>query len=167
MNDLSATRLREVISYDPETGLFRWERPTSNRVAVGEIAGCLSSTLGYIVVRVDGHMHQAHRLAFLWMTGRYPRGLVDHINRDRTDNRWINLREADYSQNAANSAKHTDNSLGFKGVHIHQQTGRYRAQLAVRGKRVSLGLFDTAEQAHAAYLEAARAHFGAYANGDQ
>lgn len=95
------------------------------------------------------------------MTGEWPADMIDHKNRDRTDNRWENLREATRSQNNAN--RRASSTHGFKGATFNRRQGRWMAQTKVNGKRVYLGYYDTPEEAHAAYVAAAERYFGEFA----
>jgi hypothetical protein len=150
--DLSADRLRELLHYDPETGIFTWKVRAANRITVGQIAGTISE--GYVLCRVDGTMYRAHRLAWLYMTGAWPQGEVDHINHCRSDNRIANLRDVSFALNQQNRKKSSRNAAGLTGVTPHGL--RWRARVKLDGKLVSLGTHDTPEQAHSAYVEAKR-----------
>lgn len=97
------------------------------------------------------------------MTGAWPRQFVDHVNCDRTDNRWSNLRDASPSQNARNIGKRRDNKSGFKGVSFHNRAGRYRAEIRVKGRTRHLGLFNTPQEASKAYEAAAKSLAGEFA----
>lgn len=99
--NITAARVREILSYDPETGVFHWrvKRGTKN---AGDIAGCHDACLGYWRITIDDRVLYAHRLAWLWMTGEHPAVLIDHIDGDRTNNRWANLRDSDHGQNRRN-----------------------------------------------------------------
>lgn len=165
MGMLTGERLRALLDYDPATGEFRWRQPTSHRVKVGQLAGVVSGRDGYRLIGVDGRLYAAARLVFLYMTGSLPSALVDHCDRDRTNNRWANLRLANHQQNAFNSVAHKDNEARLKGVHRHKKTGRWRAQITVGGKKISLGLFATRAAAHRAYLAKAQQLHGEYFNG--
>ncbi|WP_431014550.1 HNH endonuclease signature motif containing protein [Bradyrhizobium pachyrhizi] len=158
---LSVELLKEILSYDPETGLFRWVKECRpNNPLLGKIAGGLQSD-GYWCIEIDHKPYRAHHLAWLWMYGSWPNSQVDHIDGCRTNNAIANLRLATSSENIANSKLRSDNTSGFKGV---CRLGRkWRAKIAVRGRRISLGMFDTAEEAGAAYLAAAKTHFGEFA----
>lgn len=158
---ITADRLRSLLSYDPKNGLFVWISPTCARMKIGDLAGCLQQPGGYWKIYVDGRQYFAHRLAFLYMTGEWPKADVDHINGDRADNRWINLREATRSQNCGNVRRHCDSRTGFKGV--TQARGKFQAKITLAGRSVYLGVYATAEAAHAAYVNAANDAFGTFA----
>lgn len=162
MARLTAKHLRELLGYDPETGLFRWRIHVNNNGAhQGSVAGSIQNN-GYRVIRIDGRLYLAGRLAFLWMRGRWPKLLVDHENRNRDDNSWLNLREANYRQNGANQR----NRAPVKGVRYRSDliSRPYSAQIKVDQRYIHLGYFSTAEQAHAAYMTAARKYFGEFAS---
>lgn len=159
---LSWERLTEVLNYEPSTGLFRWKKRTSNRVAVGGVAGSLNPD-GYIEIRVDGSLYLAHRLAFFYQTKSWPSEIVDHENLNRSDNRWDNLREATHSQNHANQTIPANNTSGFKGVVWYKRDQCWRAQIKVNGSMLHLGYFDDAEAASEAYNSAAIKYFGEFA----
>ncbi len=169
MIELTAERLREVLNYGPESGNFTWltregDNPhtkTWNTKHAGKVAGNVRKSDGYRVIRIDGRMYLAHRVAFLYMTGAWTRADIDHANRDRSDNRWINLREATQSQNNANTPKRRDNTSGWKGAYMNGSG--WQAQIKVNGKHICLGTYSSPEGAHAAYIEAARKHFGEFA----
>ncbi len=153
--NLTAARLRELLSYDPDTGLFRWKVQTSKRVKVGDIAGTLVK-IGYISISIDADMIRAHRLAWLYVHGSWPTGDIDHIDGNRANNRWSNLRDVTRSMNAQNLKRaHADNAAsGLLGVYRDKK--KWAASLTVNGKRHRLGNFTTPEEAHAAYLKAKR-----------
>lgn len=159
---LTQNRLRELVHYDPETGIFTAKVARSN-VHVGQRLGSPHHS-GYLLTMILGKRYALHRLAFLYMTGRWP-SEVDHRNRKRSDTRWANLREATRSQNRVNS--HVVAASGFRGVSRLRPTAsgdpRYLAQLKVRGVRMYLGVFQTPEAAHAAYVRAAQAAYGEFA----
>lgn len=92
MAELTAGRLKELLTYDPETGVFIWRGWRSGSAVAGSVAGSLHSD-GYVCIKIGRCLYRAHRLAFLYMTGSRPIGQVDHINMNRADNRWCNLRE--------------------------------------------------------------------------
>ena len=118
---------------------------------------------GYVHIGFCRRYYKAHRLAWLLMTGSWPSALIDHVNGVKSDNRWSNLREATRTQNAANARLAVHNSSGFKGVSFHARRGRWQANIRTEGRYRYLGLFDTAEEAHAAYSREAKKHFGEFA----
>jgi hypothetical protein len=115
---------------------------------------------GYVVGCLNNQSFQAARIIIRWMTGEAPRQ-VDHRDRDRANNRWLNLRAATVAQNKANSGVSPRNQCGWKGVNARR--GRFCARMFRDGKYKHLGVFDTPEAAHAAYLAAARARWGEFA----
>lgn len=149
---LTAARLREYLSYDPDTGVFRWLIDKTSRARVGQIAGTIQRMRpGYSRWRIfiDGFEYKANRLAWLYMTGEWPVGKVDHENTDPMDNRWVNLRIATSAQNQWNVGIRRNNTTGFAGVHYDKRRNKYRAEL-----HLHLGRFDTPEAAHEAYKQA-------------
>lgn len=155
---LSADRLRQVLSYDKATGLFTW-LVSSGRCAKGTRAGSVMGN-GYRRIKIDGVDYLEHRLAWLFVTGAWPKDEVDHDNTVRHDNRWSNLREATSSQNKMNSRAR--GRLGVKGVSVHTN-GLYQAQIKIGGRTTPLGFYESVEEAHAAYVKAANDNFGEFA----
>lgn len=150
----TAERVRELLDYEPKTGLLRWRVRKSSRSPIGSIAGSLSDQ-GYILIRVDWRACRAHRLAWLYTHGVWPTGDIDHINGVRNDNRLTNLRDVPHRINQQNTrmSKRTAKS-GFAGAYPHQ--GKFKSSIQIDGKGLHLGVFDTAEQASLAYFEAKR-----------
>jgi hypothetical protein len=159
-NNLSATELKRLLSYDPETGFFTWIVGRGS-AKIGAKAGATARD-NYVVISVGGKLHRAHRLAVLYMLGRFPAdGIeVDHVNCVRSDNRWANLREVTASQNQHNRKNAPKQSTtGLLGASRPNKEGRYRACIKVHGKTIHLGTHDTPELAHEAYMNAkARLH---------
>jgi hypothetical protein len=151
MPSLTAHRLRELMDYDPNTGVFTWRIARGLGVR-GGVAGTINGG-GYRVIGVDGAKRQGHRLAWLHMTGNWPVGQVDHKNGIPSDNRWSNLRVATSSQNQRNARPHRD--AGLKGTSFNKKRNHWRAHIYVAGRQIYLGAFDTAAEAHAAYRRAA------------
>ncbi len=157
MNELTAQQLRELLNYDPETGEFTRRVVTCNKVKVGDVAGSRHHS-GYVHIRVLGVIRLAHRLAVLYMTGAWPADQVDHISGDRADNRWRNLRDVAKTTNLENQrAAHENNGSRLLGVSFDPRLNKYRAQIQTNKRKLHLGVFDTAEQAHSAYLLRKRA----------
>lgn len=143
---LTHGRLKSLLRYEPETGTFHWRYDRGPRKG-GDIAGSFRASDNCWRVRVDDCLYRAHRLAWFYMTGKWPRAEIDHVNRDRSDNRWVNLREADRHQNQVNVISKVKNKTGFKWV--TPSNGRYRAMISDYGQHVHLGVFDTPEEGHA------------------
>lgn len=144
---MTPEQLRSELRYDKATGVVCWR---------GKKAACANSA-GYLRLKIAGRLYYAHRLAWLAVTGTWPSDGIDHIDGDHANNRWVNLRQASQRLN-------NENLRGPKG---HNKTGRlgverngpgFAARIRVRGRRIYLGTFSTAQQAHAAYLAAKREH---------
>lgn len=159
---LTHVRLQELLHYDPETGVFTWRVDRTGKAKAGTVAGSLN-TRGYVNIYIDGVPHRAHRLAWFYMQGRWPNPGVDHENTVKSDNRWLNLREATQKDNNGNSNIRKDNKSGFKGVCFHKASGKYTATITLNRKPTHLGCFTSKEEAAAAYATAAREHFGEFA----
>lgn len=147
--------VREYLSYDPLTGILTWRKRRGCRGAVGTVAGSISF-YGYNVIGLGGiRSIPAHRIAFALMNGAWPELEIDHIDGDRTNNAWENLREVTKEQNHHNMRRaRIDNKVGMLGVSMRY--GRYLAQIQVRGKKHWLGEFSSAEEASGAYIKAKR-----------
>lgn len=158
---ISRKEILRIWRYNPATGEFVWRIDPSTRVRAGDPAGSVHDH-GYVVLRYKRKFYKAHRVAWFLVMGEWPER-VDHKNLDRADNRFVNLRLATRSENAANSPKRANNSTGLKCAFLHKKTGKYQASIGVGGKQVYLGLFSTAEQANAAYAAAASRTFGEFA----
>lgn len=159
---LTYGRLLEVISYHPESGKFYWNVTLSNIATAGSEAGHIDRD-SYRKIRIDGLAYTAGHLAWLWMTGNWPTGDIDHKNRSRHDNRWSNLRVGTRSQNIHNAGLRKTNKSGFRGVSWSKEAGKWYASIKVMGKGKNLGFYDTAEAAHQAYMIAANKFFDSFA----
>ena len=165
----SAAHLRRWFSYDPLTGILRWNRVASNSQAnrrrnslfAGQPAGYVSG--GYRSVMLNERTFLVHRVIWKMMTGRDPLTQIDHINGDPLDNRWENLRAATQDQNQANRKTSRNNTSGFKGVSFIQAHQKWRAAISVNGKKRHIGYYSTPERAFDAYVETARSMKGAFA----
>lgn len=155
------TELRDLIDYDPSTGIFIWKEGPIRR---GKRAGSLQPH-GYRRIHVGYVRIWEHRLAWAFVHGAYPDGLIDHINGDRSDNRIENLRQATAETNAANSKTRSDNTSGYKGVSWNRRAQKWQVFIGGSGGRVYLGLFSNPKAAHEAYLMAAKKRFGEFARG--
>lgn len=159
---LTQERVRALLDYDAETGVFKWRSPGMGRSA-GLRAGSVSK-IGYVYIAVDGRKQLAHRLAWLWMTGAFPNGPIDHRDGQRANNKFSNLREADAFLNGANMPRHKRNTTGFKGVVKVEGCNSWTARIKAFGENRYIGSFNSPQAAHAAYCEAARSLFGEFAN---
>ena len=149
---LTQERLMSLVSYDAETGVFTW-RITRRNCKTGAVAGSLLK--GYVRISIDSKIYAAHRLAWLYTHGCWPSNEIDHINRVRNDNRLCNLREATRELNTQNANVRVDSPYGIRGVTKHKYRNKYRARIQANKKAMLLGLFDTPEEAAAAYAAAA------------
>jgi hypothetical protein len=160
---LSHETLTRVLDYDPATGVFVWKERTSNRVKVGAAAGNVTP-FGYMSIQLLGWAYLAHRLAWFYVHGVWPKEEVDHRDGDGINNKLSNLREANSSQNKMNRRPRPETKVGLKGVYLHKENPpQYRARIkSADGKVHHLGLFPTAEEAHAAYAAASHKYHGEY-----
>ena len=150
-------RVREALSYNPETGVFTWLVRASTKIRVGDVAG--SSAEGYWRIKLDGKTYRAHQLAWLYMTGAWPTHEVDHINGVRDDNRWVNLRDVPRLTNQWNTvAPQRSSTTGVRGV--ERSKDGWTARIRVNGCRKYLGRFATIEEASAAYWAAKAEYHG-------
>jgi len=148
---LTQERLKELLSYDPDTGLFTRKVAVNYNAKAGDCVGCDSR--GYLLVNVDGVKHYLHRLAWLYVHGYMPKE-IDHINRDGRDNRISNLREVTRSENTFNQGLRMDNKSGVKGVRWRADRSKWEARVKALGSVQVLGLFDTKEEAVTVRLKA-------------
>lgn len=158
---ISVEYLKTILSYEPDTGIFRSLINRGARARAGNITGSLNAG-GYVVIKIDRVQYLAHKLAVLYMTGKWPTHEVDHENTKTSDNRWVNLRQATHSQNTKNRSMNVNNSTAFKGV--SKRGNRSRSKINCNGKQINLGMFDTPEEAHAAYTFASGFYHGEFAN---
>jgi len=155
MKELTYARAAALLTYNKESGALTRAKRLSNSVTVGEIAGSLHQK-GYIYLYVDGRRYLAHRVAWLLETGSWPLAQIDHIDGNRANNRWLNLREVSNQQNAENKRAASSNTSGLLGVSWMSQAGKWRAQICCDGNVKYLGLFKDKNAAHAAYLKQKR-----------
>lgn len=143
--ELTQEQLKELLHYDPETGIFRWRKSTTNRVNPWSVAGCLSR--GYLLIRINNHLYASHRLAWLYSTGKWPLQKIDHFNGCRSDNSLKNLRPATSKQNAENQPLNTANKSGFRGVCWYKALGKWKASVQHNKKSIHVGYFDDVKEA--------------------
>jgi len=145
-------RLRELLNYNPETGIFTWN-VKKRRASAGERAGS-NSTIGYRQIGIDGRDYFEHRLAWLYVYGEWPEFEIDHRNGVRSDNRILNLRQATKAQNGQNQKPRSTNTSGIAGVSWSKRRSKWVAYIMVNNKHRHLGLFDDIQKAEEAYLNA-------------
>ncbi|WP_313010956.1 HNH endonuclease signature motif containing protein [Brevundimonas sp.] len=158
-NTITQQELKEYLSYDENTGKFIWLKTNFK----GRVAGNVTSE-GYINICVKRKIYKAHRLAWFYVHGVWPKDQIDHKDRKRANNAIKNLREATGSENMWNSAAQKNNKSGFKGVSWCKRTKKWIAFLMFNKKNRRLGSFNTKQEAAAAYQGAARVLFGDFAH---
>ena len=151
--------LKSILDYDCQTGIFTWKIRKARCVYIGAVAGCRDHR-NYIIIGIDKKMYYAHRLAWLYVNGILL-DEIDHINLDKEDNRICNLRPADRFDNSHNKGLQKNNTSGFKGVWFEGK--KWRSRIKIKNKKINLGSFNTPEEAHAAYCEAAKTLHGEFA----
>jgi hypothetical protein len=158
MSELTQERLKELLKYDPETGIFTW---LVGRKMAGKIAGSVNSE-GYCQIGIKGKLHLAHRLAWIFVTGKVPCRQIDHRNGLKTENWFLNLRQCEGVQNQWNTKLRSDNKSGFKGVSWRKEIGKWQAQIRVFKVNTHIGFFDCPKEAGAAYESKARELHGEF-----
>lgn len=159
---LTVERLKEVLHYDPASGVFMW-LVDGRKALKGTVAGSPNDK-GYIHIQIDGVLYKASRLAFLYMTGLWPTRFVDHKSTDKLDNRWGNLREATRQQNSHNVGLRKDSTSGVRGVSFKKRSGAWAAYITVpeTKRRKWLGEFRSKDDAVTARTSAEIAMFGEF-----
>ena len=158
---LTQERLKECLSYDPDSGDF--VALVDRRLyKAGDVFRTVNSS-GYIRIRIDGVYHYAHRLAWMYVHGEWPPADLDHINRNRVDNRLSNLRLATRRENLRNRSASRSSATGVKGVDYHEGMKKYRVRIRSEGRRITIGYFGSVEEAALAYEKAAAEHHGKFA----
>lgn len=154
--ELSLERLKELLEYDPETGLFRRIKAIATRTKIGDLAGSIGNH-GYVEIYVQGKLYLAHRLAWFYMTGNWPNE-INHINEAKADNRFCNLQNVTSAQNKVFRVPNINNLLQIKGV--QERCGKYRAYITVKGSNISLGTYANLQDAIHARQEAEIKYYG-------
>lgn len=167
----SVERLRAILSYNPETGIFIWKVREDrllhwNSRYANKQAGSVSTRNGkptHITIQIDDVAYTAHQLAWYYMIGVWPNSEIDHKNKDPLDNRFTNLRLASPTENGWNKSKYVNNTSGYKGAYWDKKHNVWVAKIRVNKKLIHIGSFKSAEEAHAAYCSAAIKHAGEFA----
>tara|TARA_B110000908_G_C10252163_1_gene452768 strand:+ start:1019 stop:1597 length:579 start_codon:yes stop_codon:yes gene_type:complete len=154
---ITQSRLKKVLEYDSESGVFIW-KVSHKRIRAGKVAGNVHKNTGYVQITIDAIWHSAHRLAFLYMTGAFPEKYTDHINGVRHDNRWRNLRPVTSSENSRNKVMSKNNTSGITGVSWEKKAGKWRSLIYFDGQQQFLGYFDHLFEAAAARRSAELKH---------
>jgi len=157
---ITQERLKELLSYDKQTGLFIRIKRTAKRVKIGDVAG--TNRGSYLAVMLDGKTYSCHRLAWLYEYGIFPSEEIDHINQIKSDNRIINLRIATHSQNQKNLNIRKDNTSGYVGVSWNKKICKWQAYATLNKKLHYLGYFNSAELASEAYQIFAKKNHGEF-----
>jgi hypothetical protein len=156
-NQINSTYLRDILHYNEVTGIFTWITKRRGCKFLG-MAGTLCQD-GYIRIQIDKRPYKAHRLAWLWMTGEWPKGEIDHVHGNQSDNRWSELRDATHSINQQNQRRaKASNKCGLLGVSPTDRSRKnpWTARITIKNKSKHLGMFKTADEAYVAYLQAKR-----------
>mgnify|MGYP003632980392 FL=1 len=156
---LTQERLKEVLEYNPDMGVFIWIKPPGKRLKYGEVAEYLDAR-GYYAIGLDKKQYRAHRLVFLYMTGSFPRNEVDHINHNRADNRWANLRDVSRTENGKNQKLNSRNTSSVCGVDWRKDISKWRVRI---NPGILIGNFSEFADAVIARKEAEKQH-GFHAN---
>lgn len=144
---LSQNRLKELLHYDPDTGIWNWLRKNgTKRPQAGNISN-QGRSAGYRRITIDGKSYYSSHLVYLYMTGEFPTGEVDHIDRNRNNDKWNNLRITNHIKNCQNRGIRNDNTSGCSGVSYNRQSKKWKADITVDNKRIYLGKFQTLQEA--------------------
>ena len=147
---ISHEKLLQLVTYNPETGIFTANTDLSDKIKTGHVLGCSKTTYGYIKIGLCGKHYEAHRLAWFYITREWP-DLLDHIDTNRTNNRFSNLRIATKAQNGMNARIRKDNTTGVKGIVWEERCNGFQARIAIgrksTTKRFSVNKFDSKEAA--------------------
>lgn len=157
---LTQERVKKVYDYNAETGKLTYKIQLASNTPIGKEAGTIKDH-GYRVVRVDNIEYLAHRLIWLYMTGQWPKNQIDHIDLNKSNNTWNNLREATVSQNGINAYLRKTNKTGHKGIALFQNKW-YRARIHYNGKEIHLGIFKTIDEAIAVRNAKEKELYGEY-----
>ena len=160
--ELTQARLREVLDYNPDRGLFKWKAKLKHHKS-GWFRGCLGGT-GDLYIGVDMTNYKAHRLAYLYMEGSFPPEVIDHVDGDRANNKWCNLRACSQSQNACNSRIMSNNTSGYKGVSWRKERNTWQVRVSVKGEYKTFGCYKDFELACLIADQAREKYHGEFAN---
>ena len=149
---ITQERLKELFYYNKTIGLFVRLKDVGKKVKRGDLAGTLKD--GYIKMFIDGRSYYAHRLIWLYVKGELPKEQIDHINGNKSDNTFNNLRAVSHSENAKNQPIRGNNTSGFIGIYWSKQKSKWHSRIYIKGKCKNLGLFDNLSDAVLARINA-------------
>ncbi len=154
--EITQNELKELLEYTPDSGVFVYKKNSSNRkIRAGQIAGWKDA--GYLRIQINGKGYKAHRLAWLYMYGDWPKYHIDHIDHDRANNRISNLRDVTVAENIQNQIKANSSSkTNLLGVTYRKRDKLYEARIVVNRKRIYIGLFKDPKEAYRAYVNKKR-----------
>ena len=158
---MDQSKLKDKLSYNRYAGEFFW-LAKKGRYTCNDTVGYLSKR-GYLRIKLNGKYYLAHRLAWLYVTGEWPKKFIDHINRDKSDNRFLNLRDVTHSQNQHNRLKQGKTKSKYKGITHIKKPDKWQAQICVNSKSIYLGRFKTEKEAGESYITACKKYHGDFA----
>lgn len=156
---ITQEELKQNLKYDPETGIFVWIVSSNGRIQIGDVAGGIDGK-GYSHIQIYRKLYRSHRLAWLYVYGKFPSHALDHIDGNKTNNKISNLRECTLSENSKNIKMNKNNKSGFKGVSWSKCANKWMATGKIDGKPHYLGLFINPEEASNAYQEFSKQYHG-------
>lgn len=160
---LTLERLKQVLTYDPKTGIFRWKITRGSRARAGEVAGNKATAGRYATIRIDGVLYYAHHLAWFYVYGKWPEDQIDHKSTEQLENHIHNLREATMQQQRFNERRRKNNTSGYKGVSWDKARKKWEARIMLNRKNYSIGRFDDPLEAHIAWQQKAKELHGEFA----
>ena len=164
-NIITPNRLKELLNYDNELGVFTWIKPTSNIVKAGQLAGTPHS-MGYTTIKLDRYLYLAHRLAWFYVHGSWPNE-IDHIAHNKTNNKISNLRDTSHSDNMKNQKIRNTNTSGINGVYWDASRGKWASSIHVKNRNIHLGRFVDIEDAKKARSDADKKYLYHQNHGDK
>lgn len=147
---ITLQRLKEVLSFNPDTGEFLWKMRTAHRIKIGDIAGYIANRgikLQYVEIRIDNKLYLGHRLAWLYHYGDWPEKHIDHIDHNGLNNKISNLRDVSCRENSMNHRLHKNNSSGVNGVYWNTRLNKWVVEIILNRKKKYLGCFDDLSEA--------------------
>jgi hypothetical protein len=161
---INAKEVRELFEYNPENGNLTWvkKRKYFSKLLLGNIAGTLNDN-GYRAVTIKGKTYQIHRIIWLYVHGKFPENVIDHINGIKDDNRLCNLRDCTISENNLNTKLSKNNVSGIKGIHWNKLKNKWHGQINFNKKKIFIGYFDDFFEACCKIRSARNKYHGSFA----